>query len=120
MPKLKIGSLFSGYGGLDLGVMEVLDAEVAWHCEWEDAPSAILDAHWPDVPNYRDVSKVDWAAVEPVDILTGGMSPVQICEAMSSTPGAIAKAAWRVGRSDLFSMFEQVKNWERKLDRERV
>lgn len=72
MSKLKIGSLFSGYGGLDLGVMEVLDAEVAWHCEWEDAPSAILDAHWPDVPNYRDVSKVDWAAVEPVDILTGG------------------------------------------------
>ena len=72
MAKLKIGSLFSGYGGLDLGVMEVLDAEVAWHCEWEDAPSAILDAHWPDVPNYRDVSKVDWASVEPVDILTGG------------------------------------------------
>ena len=72
MAKLKIGSLFSGYGGLDLGVMEVLDAEVAWHCEWEDAPSAILDAHWPDVPNYRDVSKVDWSQVEPVDILTGG------------------------------------------------
>ena len=52
--------------------MEVLDAEVAWHCEWEDAPSAILDAHWPGVPNYRDVSKVDWLQVEPVDILTGG------------------------------------------------
>ena len=47
MAKLKIGSLFSGYGGLDLGVMEVLNAELAWHCEWEDAPSAILDAHWP-------------------------------------------------------------------------
>ena len=59
------------------------------------------------------VEEVDW-------LLGGGMSPVQICEAMSSTPGAIAKAAWRVGRSDLFSMFEQVKNWERKLDRERV
>lgn len=58
------------------------------------------------------VEEVDW-------LLGGGMSPVQICEAMSSTPGAIAKAAWRVGRSDLFSMFEQVKNWERRLDRER-
>lgn len=72
MSKLKIGSLFSGYGGLDLGVMNVLDAEVAWHCEWEDAPSAILDRNFPGVPNYRDVSKVDWSAVEPVDILTGG------------------------------------------------
>lgn len=69
---LKIGSLFSGYGGLDLAVMDTLGAEVAWHCEWDDAPSKILDAHWPDVPNYRDVSLVDWASVEPVDILTGG------------------------------------------------
>jgi len=72
MSKLKIGSLFSGYGGLDMGVMNVLDAEVVWHCEWEDAPSAILAHHWPDVPNFHDVSKVNWASVEPVDILTGG------------------------------------------------
>lgn len=69
---LKIGSLFSGYGGLDLAVMKTLDAEVVWHCEWDDAPSKILDKHFPDVPNYRDVSKVDWASIEPVDILTGG------------------------------------------------
>jgi DNA (cytosine-5)-methyltransferase 1 len=70
--KKKIGSLFSGYGGLDLAVSKVLNAEVAWHCEWEDAPSKVLEAHFPGVPNYRDVSKVDWDSVEPVDILTGG------------------------------------------------
>lgn len=69
---MKIGSLFSGYGGLDLAVSEVTGGEVAWHCEWDDAPSAILAHHWPDVPNYKDVSKVDWSSVEPVDILTGG------------------------------------------------
>ena len=68
----KIGSLFSGYGGLDMAVEEVTGAKVAWHCEWEDAPSAILAHHWPDVPNFKDVSKVDWSSVEPVDILTGG------------------------------------------------
>lgn len=68
----KIGSLFSGYGGLDLAVSKVFDAEVIWHCEWEDAPSAVLDAHWPGVPNYRDVTKVDFTKVAPVDILTGG------------------------------------------------
>jgi len=50
----------------------VTGAEVAWHCEWEDAPAAILEKNFPDVPNYRDVSKVDWHKVEPVDILTGG------------------------------------------------
>ncbi len=69
---LKIGSLFSGYGGLDIGVMNVLNAEVAWHCEFDDAPSRILEHHWPDVPNYRDVRDVDWLAIEPIDILTGG------------------------------------------------
>jgi DNA (cytosine-5)-methyltransferase 1 len=69
---LKIGSLFSGYGGLDIAVAEKFGAEVAWHCEWEDAPSKILEANFPGVPNYRDVTTVDWEAVEPVDILTGG------------------------------------------------
>ena len=69
---MKIGSLFSGYGGLDLAVQEVFGAQVVWHCEWEDAPSAVLDAHWPGVPNYRDVTKVDFTQVERVDILTGG------------------------------------------------
>jgi DNA (cytosine-5)-methyltransferase 1 len=72
MAKLRIGSLFSGYGGLDLAVQDALDAQVVWHCEWDDAPSKILEKHFPGVPNYRDVSKVDWAAVEPVDVLTGG------------------------------------------------
>ena len=70
--EMKIGSLFSGYGGLDLAVSKVLNAEVVWHCEWEDAPSKVLEANFPGVPNYRDVSKVDWHSVEPVDILTGG------------------------------------------------
>ena len=69
---VKIGSLFSGYGGLDLAVKAVTGAEVAWHCEWEDAPSKVLEANFPGVPNFHDVSKVDWESVEPVDILTGG------------------------------------------------
>lgn len=69
---MRIGSLFSGYGGLDLAVAKVLNAEVAWHCEWDDAPSKILEKHFPGVPNYRDVSKVDFSQVEQVDILTGG------------------------------------------------
>jgi len=70
---LRVGSLFSGYGGLDLAVLNIFpDASLAWHCEWEDAPSRILEKHFPNVPNYRDVTKVDFTKVEPVDILTGG------------------------------------------------
>lgn len=76
---LTIGSLFSGYGGLDLAVEAVTGATTAWHCEWDEAPSKILAHHWPDVPNFRDVTQINWAQVEPVDILTGG-SPCHICE----------------------------------------
>lgn len=99
--KLKIGSLFSGYGGLDLATAAYFDAEVAWHCEWEDAPSAILEKHWPDVPNYRDVSKVDFREVEPVDILTGGFP----CQDLSL---AGKRAGLAPGtRSGLWSEFER-------------
>jgi len=68
----RIGSLFSGYGGLDEGVKAVIGGEVVWHCEWDDAPSKILEARYPGVPNYRDVSQVDWLSVPAVDVLTGG------------------------------------------------
>jgi len=67
-----IGSLFSGYGGLDLAVAAHYGATVAWHVEFDKWPSAILAHHYPDIPNYGDVTQVDWAAVEPVDIITGG------------------------------------------------
>lgn len=70
---MKVGSLFAGYGGLDLAVEQMFpNARPAWFCEWDDAPSKVLAHHWPDVPNHRDVTQVDWATVEPVDILAGG------------------------------------------------
>ena len=75
--ELKIGSLFSGYGGLDLAVTQAFPgATVAWHCEFDEAPSTILKHHYPNVPNLHDVTQVDWKNVEPVDIITGG-SPCQ-------------------------------------------
>lgn len=67
-----VGSLFSGYGGLDLAVERVFNARTLWQCEWEDAPSAILARHWPNIPNHRDVTAVDWTELPPVDIITGG------------------------------------------------
>ncbi|WMI33015.1 DNA methyltransferase [Gordonia Phage SchottB] len=69
---MKVGSLFSGYGGLDLAVEHVFGARTVWHVEFEAAPSAVLAQRWPGVPNLGDVTRVDWSAVEPVDILTGG------------------------------------------------
>ena len=69
---MKIGSLCSGAGGLDLAVEQVFGAETVWHCEINEAASKVLERRWPGVPNHRDLTTTNWDAVEPVDILTGG------------------------------------------------
>lgn len=77
MSSYTIGSLFSGYGGLDLGVQMALDSgELAWVSDIEPGPKAILKHHHPNVENLGDVTQVDWAQVEPVDVIAGG-SPCQ-------------------------------------------
>ncbi|MDI9627605.1 MAG: DNA (cytosine-5-)-methyltransferase [Acidobacteriota bacterium] len=69
---MKIGSLFSGVAGLDRAVEAVTGATPAWFVEFDAAPSKVLQRHYPGVPNYGDVTAVDWSQVEPVDIITGG------------------------------------------------
>jgi len=96
---LKIGSLFSGYGGLDIAVAALTGAEVAWHCENEKAPSKILEERFPNVPNLGDITQVDFKQVEPVQILTGGFP----CQDLSS---AGKRAGLKEGtRSGLWSEF---------------
>ncbi len=69
---MRIGSLFSGAGGLDLAVREVFSGDVVWHSELDPAASKVLAHHYPAVPNLGDVTAVDWTAVEPVDVMCGG------------------------------------------------
>jgi DNA (cytosine-5)-methyltransferase 1 len=69
---VRYGSLFAGYGGLEMGVSSVLGGEPAWFSEIDKAPSKILAHHWPTVPNLGDITTVDWDAMEPIDVLTGG------------------------------------------------
>ena len=73
-----IGSLFTGYGGLDMGVAMAIDpaARVAWTSDVEPGPCKLAAVRWPDTPNLGDITKINWADVEPVDIICGG-SPCQ-------------------------------------------
>ncbi|WP_344551335.1 DNA cytosine methyltransferase, partial [Kitasatospora saccharophila] len=71
-PGPRIGSLCSGYGGLDLGVQAVLGGSIAWHADPAPAAAAILEAHWPGVPNLGDITTVDFRTVEPVCVLAAG------------------------------------------------
>lgn len=69
----RVGSLFSGIGGLDLAVEQAIpNARPVWFSEVDDGPAKALTHRWPDVPNLGDITAIDWTAVEPVEILTGG------------------------------------------------
>ena len=68
----RIGSLCTGYGGLDLAVHGVLGGSLAWVADLDDGPRKILAHHWPNVPNLGDLTAVDWSTVEPVDVLVAG------------------------------------------------
>jgi len=100
MNKRKIGSLFSGAGGLDLAVEEVFDAETIWQVEFEKAPSLVLAKRF-GVPNYKDVTKVNWHEVPAVDILTGGF-PCQDVSAAGRKRGITEGT-----RSGLWSYFAE-------------
>src|SRR5258708_21050955 len=71
MSTCRIGSLCTGYGGLDLAVMEVLGAELAWCADNAPHVSAILAGRFP-VPNLGDITNADWASVRAVDVITAG------------------------------------------------
>jgi DNA (cytosine-5)-methyltransferase 1 len=68
---MRVGSLFAGIGGFDLG-LERAGFSTAWFCEQDAFCQKVLAKHWPGVPVYDDICKMKGADVEPVDILCGG------------------------------------------------
>lgn len=72
MNDLRIGSVCTGYGGLDEAVQTVFGGELAWVADNDPTAARILAHHQPDVRNLGDITALDWHAVEPVDVLIGG------------------------------------------------
>lgn len=71
----KLGSLFDGSGGFPLAGM-MSGVEPVWASEIEPYPIRVTTARFPDMKHLGDVTKIDGAAIEPVDIITFG-SPCQ-------------------------------------------
>ena len=74
---LKVGSLFSGYGGLDLATQPIWPtSELVWVSDPAPGPKKVLEYRFPGVINLGDITKIDIESIPKVDILTGG-SPCQ-------------------------------------------
>jgi len=71
MTDITVGSLFSGIGGIDLG-LERVGMIVKWQSEIEPYSCRVLKKHWPDVPNLGNIREVNWEEVERVDVIAGG------------------------------------------------
>ena len=70
---VKIGSLFAGIGGFELGLERSwVNAETVWQVEQEKFCQKILQKHWPKATIYNDVRDITKHNVEPVDVLIGG------------------------------------------------
>lgn len=68
----RIGSVCTGYGGLDMAARAVFGGNLAWWSDIEPGPLAVMARHHPDVPNIGDIRAADWRSVPPVDIFTAG------------------------------------------------
>lgn len=68
---MKVGSLFSGIGGFDLG-LERAGMEIIWQVEIDPFCNKVLAKHWPNVKRFKDVKTVSGKELEPVDLICGG------------------------------------------------
>ena len=72
---MKLGSLFDGSGGFPLGGI-IAGMSPVWSSEIEPFPIRVTEKRLPSVRHYGDVSKLNGADLEPVDVITFG-SPCQ-------------------------------------------
>lgn len=94
MKRLTMGSLFDGIGGFPLAALEY-EIEPIWASEIERFPMLVTKLRFPHMQHVGDITKLNGAALPPVDIICGG-SPCQDLSVAGARAGLAGK------RSGLF------------------
>ena len=95
-----IGSLFSGIGGLELGVEHATGGHVVWQVEKNEFCRSVLARHYPNAVRYDDVCTVG-ENLTSVDIICGGFP----CQDLSL---AGKRAGFGGARSSLWREYRRI------------
>lgn len=68
---MTFGSLFTGIGGIDLG-LERAGMECLWQVENDQDCIKNLKRHWPKVKRYGDIRTIRGTDLDPIDLIAGG------------------------------------------------
>jgi DNA (cytosine-5)-methyltransferase 1 len=70
--KLRTLSLFSGIGGIELGLEATGGFETVAFCEMDKHCQKVLLKHWPTIPIYNDVTQLSSLQLSNIDVICGG------------------------------------------------
>jgi len=98
---MKIGSLFSGIGGLELGLEWSGLGKTIWQVEKDEFCRKILEMYYPGIKRFSNVEEVGVHDLDPVDLICGGFP----CQDISSAGKGSGLAG---NRSGLWCEFSRI------------
>ena len=101
---LSIGSLFSGLGGLELGLEWSGLGPTLWQVERDEPCRRVLARHWPNAERFDDVCAAGRSTLVPVDLICGGFP----CQNNSSANTTGDRSGLAGVRSGLWREFNRI------------
>jgi DNA (cytosine-5)-methyltransferase 1 len=100
MSSLKVGSLFAGIGGFDLGLTWAGGYEIAWQVELDQWCRRVLQKHWPDAERFADIRDCGIHNLSPVDVIAGGFpcQDISVAGTQKGLEGERSSLWWQMRR----------------------